>query len=139
MYAFCHLTSFWRLLLFVHRCLSFSCTYPSSQCPAIWFILDDRLRNKISTVTLFGHSFHVSVFLAVNVGMSVLLTDAATGGVLTKSQISQENTFVGCLLKACNFIKKETSTQVFSCEYCDTFKNTYFEEHLRTAASVNLC
>ena len=25
---------------------------------------------------------------------------------------------------------------VFFCEYCDTFKNTYFEEHLRTAASA---
>ena len=25
--------------------------------------------------------------------------------------------------------------QVFSCEYCEIFKNTYFEEHLRTAAS----
>ena len=25
---------------------------------------------------------------------------------------------------------------MFSCEYCEIFKNTYFEEHLRTAASV---
>ena len=24
---------------------------------------------------------------------------------------------------------------MFSCEYCETFKSTYFEEHLRTAAS----
>ena len=30
---------------------------------------------------------------------------------------------------------KETPTQVFSCEYCEMFKNTYFEEHLGTAAS----
>ena len=34
--------------------------------------------------------------------------------------------------------KKEIPTQVFSCEYCETFKNTYFEEHLRTAASLPL-
>ena len=27
---------------------------------------------------------------------------------------------------------------VFSCEICETFKNTYFEEHLRTAASENV-
>ena len=28
---------------------------------------------------------------------------------------------------------------MFSCGYCEIFKNTYFEEHLRTAASeVNL-
>ena len=25
---------------------------------------------------------------------------------------------------------------MFSCETCETFKNTYFEEYLRTAASV---
>ena len=30
----------------------------------------------------------------------------------------------------------ETPAHVFSCEYCKIFKNTYFEEHLRTTASV---
>ena len=33
---------------------------------------------------------------------------------------------------------KEIPTQVFPCEYCEIFKNTCFEEHLRTAASVLL-
>ena len=37
-------------------------------------------------------------------------------------------------VKACNFIKKETLLQVFS-EFFENFKNTYFEEHLLTAAS----
>ena len=27
--------------------------------------------------------------------------------------------------------------QVFSCEYCELFKNTYYEKHLQTTASVN--
>ena len=27
--------------------------------------------------------------------------------------------------------------EVFSCEYCETFKNTYFEKHLWTTASEN--
>ena len=31
--------------------------------------------------------------------------------------------------------KVEISTKVFSCKYCEIFKNTYFAEHLRTAAS----
>ena len=31
---------------------------------------------------------------------------------------------------------KQTLRQVFFCEYCKSFKNTYFEEHLRTAASA---
>ena len=34
-----------------------------------------------------------------------------------------------CGLQACNFVK-ETPAQVFSCEYCEIFKSTYFEEHL---------
>ena len=29
----------------------------------------------------------------------------------------------------------KTPNQVFSCEYCEIFKNTYVEEYLRTAAS----
>ena len=40
--------------------------------------------------------------------------------------------------QACNFIRKETPTQVFSCEYCEVFKNTSFEEHLQMAASGDL-
>ena len=31
--------------------------------------------------------------------------------------------------------QKETPTQVLSCEVCETFKNTYFEEYLQTTAS----
>ena len=32
---------------------------------------------------------------------------------------------------ACNFIKKETPTQVFSCEFSEMFKKTFFTEYLR--------
>ena len=34
-----------------------------------------------------------------------------------------------------------TLTQTFSCEYCENFENTYFEQHLQTAATttVNQC
>ena len=34
-------------------------------------------------------------------------------------------------VSACNFIKKETLAQVFSCEFCEIFKSTFFIEHLR--------
>ena len=40
--------------------------------------------------------------------------------------------------KACNFIKKESLAQVFSCEFCEIFKNTFFTEHFRTIASATL-
>ena len=37
---------------------------------------------------------------------------------------------------ACNFIKKETLAQLFSCEFCELSRNTFFTEHVWTAASV---
>ena len=41
------------------------------------------------------------------------------------------------LIEACNFIKKETLARVFSCEFCEISKNTFFTEHLyRTASSM---
>ena len=71
--------------------------------------------------------------------------EAATGSVLQKkvfleiSQSSQENTCarVSLLIKlqACNFVKKETLAQVFTCEFCEIFKSTFFTEHLWTTAS----
>ena len=36
---------------------------------------------------------------------------------------------------ASNFIKKETLALVFSCEFCDISKSTFFTEHLWTTAS----
>ena len=33
-------------------------------------------------------------------------------------------------------VLRETPIQVFPCEYCKIFRNTYFEEHLRTTASA---
>ena len=35
----------------------------------------------------------------------------------------------------CNFIKKDTLTQVFSCEFCEISKNAFSTEHLWTTAS----
>ena len=36
---------------------------------------------------------------------------------------------------SCNFIKKETLAQVFSCEFSEISKNTFFTEHLWTTVS----
>ena len=38
-------------------------------------------------------------------------------------------------LKVCNFTKKESPGQVFSWELSEILKNTYFVQHLRTAAT----
>ena len=37
---------------------------------------------------------------------------------------------------ACNFIQKETLSQVLYCEFCEISKNAFFTEHLRTTASL---
>ena len=37
-------------------------------------------------------------------------------------------------LPACNFVRKETPVQIFSCEICEIFKNAFFTEHHRTTA-----
>ena len=39
--------------------------------------------------------------------------------------------------QACNYIKKETLAQVFSCEFWEIYKSTFFTEHLWTTASGN--
>ena len=53
------------------------------------------------------------------------------------SQNSQENTCVSVsfIIKACNFSKKETLTQVFSCEFCQILKNTFSYRRPLVAAS----
>ena len=33
--------------------------------------------------------------------------------------------------EACNFIKKETLAQAFTCKFFETFKNTFLTEHIR--------
>ena len=37
--------------------------------------------------------------------------------------------------EACNFVKKETLAQMFSCEFCEISKSTFFTEHLLATAS----
>ena len=37
--------------------------------------------------------------------------------------------------QACSFIKKDTLAQLFSCEFCKIFKNSFFTEHLPETAS----
>ena len=37
--------------------------------------------------------------------------------------------------EACNFIKKETLAQVFSCEFCEIYKSTFYYRTTLVAAS----
>ena len=46
-------------------------------------------------------------------------------------KLTGKNLFLFLFLQAYNVIKKETPSQVFSCQFCDIFKNIFFIEHLR--------
>ena len=51
---------------------------------------------------------------------------------------SQEYIFTKVsFLMARNFIKKETMTQVFSCEFCENLKNTFYTEYIQETTSVS--
>ena len=54
---------------------------------------------------------------------------------LTKFTVKHLHQSFQSLISACNFVQKETLAQVFSCEFCKMFKNTYFLEHFWTRAS----
>ena len=63
--------------------------------------------------------------------------------LLKLSQKSQENTCVGVFflikLRACNFSKRETPTQVFPYEFYEIFKNAFFHRTPPVAAFVFVC
>ena len=67
--------------------------------------------------------------------LNKFLIEAATREIL---QNLQENTCARAsfLKKSWGLIKKETLTQVFTCEFCEISKNTFLTEHLRTTASI---
>ena len=39
---------------------------------------------------------------------------------------------------ACNFINKETLTQVFFCEFCEIFESIFLTEHIQVTTSIML-
>ena len=62
---------------------------------------------------------------------------------LKNSQYLQENTcatvsnLIQLPAEACNLLyQKETLTQVFSCKFCEIFKNTFFTEHHRVTVTT---
>ena len=51
-------------------------------------------------------------------------------------QFSITTIFCSGLAESCNFIKNKPLAQVFSCEFCEISKNTFFAEHLLATTSV---
>ena len=62
-----------------------------------------------------------------------------TGKHLSQSFFFNKVAGLSCRPKACNFIKKETLAEVFSCEFYEISKNTFFyRTPLVTASAVKL-
>ena len=86
-------------------------------------------------------------FNAYRCEISLNIQKQSSRGILWKGVVRNFAKFTGKHLyqsffliklqaEACNFIKKKTLAQVFSCEFCEISKNTFSTEHLRTTASV---
>ena len=67
--------------------------------------------SSIYCILIFYRSSHLRCFIEISLN-------------------SEENTFTRIF-----FLIKVPASQVFSCEFCEIFKNTCFTEHLRTTAS----
>ena len=52
-------------------------------------------------------------------------------------KISQNSPENSCSLRLANFVKKETLSQVLSCEFCEISKNTFSYRTSPVAASAN--
>ena len=86
-----------------------------------------------------------------NLSLRVYVSSVRTRGVVLKKSVLKNckirrKTFVpeslsekSCRLHTCNFIKKETLAQVFSCELYEILKNTFFDRTpLQTASKVSV-
>ena len=73
------------------------------------------------------------VLIEIAVAMDAVVQGCSVKDVFFKnSQNLQGNTCA----EACNFIKKETMTQLFSCELCEIFKNKFYYRIPLVASSV---
>ena len=58
--------------------------------------------------------------------------------IFTGKNLCQSLFLIKLQAQAWNLLIKETLAQVFPCEFCEVFKNTFFTEHLRMTASGTL-
>ena len=93
-----------------------------------------RFAGKHLCHSLFFKKETLALVFPVNLGKSLSTSFLCTTPVA--ASVFGVNGFHGIQGYYCNFIKKETLAQVFSCEFCETSKNTFFTERLWTTASI---
>ena len=72
------------------------------------------------------------------IGLAILIISFKLTGELSQRTNSYSLIYLAqiVLFSACNFIKKETLAQVFSCEFCEISKNTFFYRTPLVAACI---
>ena len=72
---------------------------------------------SVERILLYLQENETTLFLSFELSLALVMT-------------VKDNRFAQAF-SACNFIKKETLAQMFSCKFCEISKNTFFEQHLR--------
>ena len=114
-----------------------------------WYSITDIFFNSRQSYKVFclrkhlKYSTDIITFIQLHLSRSSHRRCSVGKEVFLKiSQISQENTcsrvsfLIELQAETCSFIKKDTLAQVFSFEFCEISKNTFFTEHLWETASM---
>ena len=144
-YGWVHITANW--FYFNLNVLKFELQYEWAPPPQIFFCGYRVLQPFCNNVDR-GHGIKCSqkivgieIFLISESDLVLILTHGATGGVQQKNALKMfailtEKHLCQNLFLSCNFIKRETLAQKFSCEFFKIFKNTFFIENLWMTPSI---
>ena len=94
--------------------------------PLLWFIYSSHRRCSLRKDALRNFA----KFTGKHLCQSLFLNKGAGRGLHWVSFL------IKLQAESCNFIEKETLAQVFSCEFCEISKNTFFTEYLWATSSV---
>ena len=104
-------------------------------------LLETKTKNWISNrfhdYAICFHSVLLTACFIHSKGLALALRSMWKQHVDLRKLLSEQLLSEYCHFGACNFIIKETLTQVFSYEFCHISKNTFFTEHLRTTAPIH--
>ena len=103
------------------------------------WIQENTDQKKLCIWSLFTHCLKKCFFFPINISVyiihSIFLEVVTQRCSMKKGVLTNFTKFTGKHLRQSlffnyNFIKKETLAKVFSCEFCETSKNTFFTEYL---------
>ena len=122
--------SYFSLVVLVSSFLKSGCSKKFRKIPRKTPMTEYRF-SKVTSSRMFSSEL-CGIFQSSYSAERLLPRDSRKGSLIESAVVFFENLkFKDLRPQACNFIKKEGLAQVFSCEFCEIFKNTFFIEHLR--------